>query len=755
MARSIEAVCLFLLLAVVGLRPLIAERYDSTTLEMTRALGLVEEASPTTTLLIDGVIMLASVGWLLAGALTGDRSYRRCGIEWGALIILLAAAVSCVAAGQRRLAVNGALDWLCCILLAVVLVQLLRDRWRIRLALCVVLASGVAQAVACFHQVHYSFEETEALYQEQRADIWSRQNVPLDSAQVELFENRMHSREAFGYLSHSNVAGAYLVLCGLTAAGLGLARWKAGATAAVRATSLVGFLVAAVVLAAAMLTHSRGALAGGAVAAGLCLFRLVYDNVCRRHARALFRYGWAALILVGVAVVGHGLYHGSLPGRSLSFRWHYWTASAQMVSDHPWTGVGSGNFGRHYLQYKPIASPEEVTNPHNFVVSAAAEWGLAGALGVLMMLYGASRVICLGGQAATVRERARPSEPRPSGGSRADWPSPSRAKMFGSGLLLAGMIFLVRVPLLGSDDPYHLYFETMLPLLSWAATFSLLIIAPIGSIATLITVMGFALVGFLLQDTINIATSVPPALTTVWACFSIVVAARYGEEESAPSRRIAAPIAAVCIAGVLLSACAAGIIVPAARANADLQDARRADSPTAALALYDRAADLDTWDSTALFEATRLLRGLAINGPEPKQAIDQAIRRIDTAIERDRFNIRLHREKNRCYSFRAGITKSEDDLTAAIAAAGMVFQLYPSDPASHVLLADAWAARGLAKLDGRDINQAIGHYEKALGIDDARPEWEVVRRLRPAERQALASRIEALRSAAETTTNQP
>ncbi|MEE9293377.1 MAG: hypothetical protein V3W34_00215, partial [Phycisphaerae bacterium] len=142
MARSIEAVCLFLLLAVVGLRPLIAERYDSTTLEMTRALGLVEEASPTTTLLIDGVIMLASVGWLLAGALTGDRSYRRCGIEWGALIILLAAAVSCVAAGQRRLAVNGALDWLCCILLAVVLVQLLRDRWRIRLALCVVLASG-------------------------------------------------------------------------------------------------------------------------------------------------------------------------------------------------------------------------------------------------------------------------------------------------------------------------------------------------------------------------------------------------------------------------------------------------------------------------------------------------------------------------------------------------------------------------------------------------------------------------------------
>ena len=103
---------MFALLVVVGLRPLISETYDSAGLALTSVLPGIEDPSPVTTLLIDGVIMLAAVGWLIARWRSKDRSYRWCGIEWGVLVIAVAAVVSCIFAGNKRLAINGAGDGL-------------------------------------------------------------------------------------------------------------------------------------------------------------------------------------------------------------------------------------------------------------------------------------------------------------------------------------------------------------------------------------------------------------------------------------------------------------------------------------------------------------------------------------------------------------------------------------------------------------------------------------------------------------------
>ena len=146
---------------------------------------------------------------------------------------------------------------------------------------------------------------------------------------------------------------------------------------------------------------------------------------------------------------------------------------------------------------------------------------------------------------------------------------------------------------------------------------------------------------------------------------------------------------------------------------------------------------------------------MALIEPEPLPSIDQAIRRIDRAIERDPSSLRLHRQRSRYYSFRAKAGGSDNDLSTALSAAAAVLSLYPNDPASHILLADAWAARGLAKMDKGDINQAIGHLEQALGLDDARPDSETVRRLRPAECAILDSRIQSLRSALGSADRQP
>ena len=99
-------------------------------------------------------------------------------------------------------------------------------------------------------------------------------------------------------------------------------------------------LVVAAMLVAIGLTKSLG----GFVSLGAGVLSLVVLMVWRRwidgHRRTVFALGWVGFVIGVVAVVGHGNYHGSLPGASLNFRWQYWTASADMVADHPWTGVG-------------------------------------------------------------------------------------------------------------------------------------------------------------------------------------------------------------------------------------------------------------------------------------------------------------------------------------------------------------------------------------------------------------------------------
>ena len=75
-----------------------------------------------------------------------------------------------------------------------------------------------------------------------------------------------------------------------------------------------------------------------------------------------------------IAAVGHGTYHGRLPGSSLNFRWQYWTASSELITDHAWTGVGRENFGHSYLGYKSIVSAEEVAATVVFLASPTAAY---------------------------------------------------------------------------------------------------------------------------------------------------------------------------------------------------------------------------------------------------------------------------------------------------------------------------------------------------------------------------------------------
>ncbi|HUU85044.1 MAG TPA: O-antigen ligase family protein [Phycisphaerae bacterium] len=754
MTRAIESCCLYLILLVVALRPLIPESYSSSRSSISAGLTAISDPAPATTLILDAVILLAATGWLVARALGPARPYRRCGIEWGAVLVLVAGIASCCVAGNKRLAVNGTVDWLMLPLLTIVLAQLLRERWHVRLALAVIVASAAVQAYECFNQIVYTYPATEELYEEQKEEFWAAQDIDLDSSHVALYERRMHGREATGYLAHSNVAGAYLVLTGLAALAVAWSRWRSAPLRLRRPSAVLVGLVGAAILAAAALTHSRGALFAGAAAVVVWIIRVAASSWIERKRTMTLLFAWSIIIGGAIATIGQGLQQDKLPGASLNFRWQYWTASARLFADTWTTGVGRENFGRHYLQYKTIASPEEVTNPHNFLVSAATEWGVIGLAGMVVMLVGGSIAL------------TRPSKPY------ADDPTERPGSPLRWALAVGGGVFFLRLFLLGSTNVDYLIVVTVLPLFVWMVAFALLSVESniLGAFRTdglprLAVGVNLCLLAFVLQDTINFAAFVPGAATTFFALLAIPIASRSaGTPEPAVSKRRAEPAAdaARAAAGgmtrwwlvggavVVLLAHVAWNVAPVSLAGTSLASARRAGRQVIpgqdyyahpAYIAYDFAESIDQSDPTPPAECAAWLVGHAEVAADREAAITRALELIDEAITHDPCSTSLHRQKLRMCRRFFDLTGERRYRKLAVSPAQRIVELYPQSPEAH---ADLGAALLDAARESRNavmLGNAVKHLQRALDLDDARPEWEELRRLRLQQREDIEARI--------------
>jgi hypothetical protein len=784
--RLIERTSLFVLISVAILRPLIAESYDSAGSPFTEALGTVQDPSPLRTLVFDLLIIGGFAGWLLARAIGSPRRYRRTGLEWGAVLVAIAAVVSCIVAGNKRLAINASIDWLCYPLLAIALVQLLQRPWHRRLLMAGVLASACVQAFQCVEQNLTSFDETWEHYQSIKSEFWAKQGVDLDSARVESFERRIQAREATGFLPHSNVAGSYLVLCGLAATGLAVAGWRrsndrrgvrrdagrhgprlrghASQTSPTRGDAtgsprrpggMVHARVAmekvapavgsAFILTAAMLTKSLGALVAGVAAIMLWLIVAVFRRWVAAHRRSVFIIGWVVAGGGILAVVGHGLYHDSLPGWSLTFRWQYWKASSELIADHALTGVGRENFGRHYLRYKSIQSPEEVANPHNLFVQAAADWGVLGLVGIIMMVVGASRVLLFSPDAAS--SRVAPLKRGPG--------EEATPVLYVWGAALALVVILARLPLLGTDDPNFLYYASVTSGLVWLLGFALFtfgwreVVSKGDKGASLpSTGVAIGLFAFVLHDMINFATFVPGTATTLFALLAFAIGERSADEPVPPPARRAIrrwlPVGVVTLAAVVVVYVG---LLPVARSAHFLSMARSAGRqllPVRAGAQiandhFERAAATDPLDPTPCVERARWLMAVSTVPGLRDDALPPAADSLEQAVQRDPYSIRLRRIQRRLYTSIAEATGNADDYFTAVEAARRVLDLYPLSPKDLAALAELQLQAGEATNTRELLQNAVANYRRALELDEERLSWEELHRLREKERQAITN----------------
>lgn len=756
MRRSIETASLFILIAVTVLRPLVAESYDSATSALTSALDAVGDPSPIHTYVFDFLILAAAAGWLFARAVGRPRPYRPTGLGWGLVLVGIAATVSCVFAGQKRLAVNGAIDWLCYPILTIALVQLMVRPWHRRLLVAAVLASALTQAAICLEQHFAGFDDTWAHYQSIKEDFWTKQGVELDSNQVEAFEGRMKAREASGNFPHSNVAGSYLVLCAMAAAGLLISRWRqpnklAGWLALVAAAGGVLLIVLA-----AISTKSVGALGAAIVGAILWVILHLTRTLIDARRKKVFILGWCCVAAGMLAVVAYGLYKDR-PGRwsltyewqsSIMFRWQYWRASAGMIADRPLIGVGRENFGRHYLQHKSIQSPEEIANPHNLFVQAATDWGVFGLLGIAVMLVGGSYVV--------TKCRLGPGTPRspPDTGRKPAWITPWA-------VALTLVVVVGRLPLLGTDDFNYRYYTSVTTGVVWLlgfAVFAYRWVLPEPSDDAGRGMLGagvaIGLLSFLLSDMINFAMFVPGAATTLFALLAVRIVEVTDDRALTEQRKRfkwRLPLGALGAAIVVIAYVGLVPLVRSARHLTYACESSRHVLPapvTSQLAYhqFEDAADADPVDPTPYVEQAEWLMGAA-SVPELREpALEAAASSIARAIKRDPYSLKLRRMQTRVYQEKAKTTGDSADLERAVDAARAALELYPLDPKGLVALADCQAEAGRATDSKELLQQAVANYKRALNVDDERLAWEKLRRLPPKDREAIRSRIDQVQA---------
>jgi len=745
MQRAIETSCLFVLIVLAAIRPLVAESYDSGGTTTAPALAEVADPSPVATLLFDVLILATACGWLLARAIGAPRRYRPTGLEWGLGLIAVAAAISCFAAGNKRLAINAAIDWLCHPILAIVLVQLMHRPWHRRLLLAAVLGSACAQAVQCYDQAFVTTDDTLAHYHATKAEFWAKQGVDLESPTVELFERRMLAREASGFLPHSNVTGSYLVLCGFAALGLTIAAWKRAANTRAGLVVAGGGALTVAIFSAVFFTKSRGAAL--ATLAGLCLWGVLwlFAGWIGRHRRGAVALGWLCALLGLAAVVGHGLYHGSLPGASLNFRWQYWTASADLIADHWLTGVGRENFGRHYLRYKSIEASEEIANPHNLLVQAAADWGMVGLVGLAVMSIGESLAV-------TRRKSVTEPETTPA---RLTRPPDS----FGSAALiwtifLAVAVTLVRLPLLGTTDPNFLYVSSVMTAVPWLVGFLFLLhvagfVTDGAARRTLSTGIAIGLFTLLLHELINFALFVPGSAMTFFALLAVCLTERSDAEPIRGHAGAKHRWLPVLLSGLVTLAAVAIGLWPVAAAARHLRLARQTGQhmtadPVAAQPTdrhFQRAAAIDPLDPSPLTARTDWLLALSSDPLRREEAFALAIKSLDEAVRRDPHAVRHRRAMMRLYRMRASASGRVEDYLAAVEAGRAATQLYPNDPTGYVQLAEMQFAAGEAAQVEDLVREAVANLRHAVHLDDSRPGWEIIRRFSKRQRDEIEAQI--------------
>jgi hypothetical protein len=710
------------------------------------------------TLSVSAALFLLFIFWFICGFCSKRFLYRFTAIEIGLCLFCLAAVIAGFAASNKRAAITDAVCLITPVLMAVLLVQILDSHSKIKLVLVVIAALGVVSAYQCAEQFFVSNQAMIAQYKESPATILEPLGIQSGSFQQFLFEHRLYSRDVRGFFTTGNSAGSFAILASFAAVALFIDKFKNRQSQSSTPLSLIACGVAvAVIVFGLIITRSKGAITASLIAATMFAVFFYFGNWLKIHKKVILPICLLFFTAVGYAVVTYGLTYDRLPGgNSMLVRWQYWLAAAKMYADHPFTGVGPGNFAHFYTHYKPAAALETVADPHNFLLSVLTQYGPLGLIGFSALFF-----IPLWRTIPSSSIEYRVSLVRRSlseGGSiekkQANHQPSFRTLAITYLTILSAVLLLIR-PLimrtpLGNTFEVAMYLIFTLyvaPVTAFAVGFWLLTAdtkSPVtshGARGTSIPAALFcAALGLLLHNLIDFAIFEPPVFTAFCAIVACLIALNFLQNPQPtfvikppfPIRTILVASGLLLIWGYFNYA-----LVPVAKTSARNQQAVRQGQPFEyANQLLYQAAEQDPLDPTALNLNGRLYlqhyndllprlapllpseegKGAEARTPNAQPALlKKAEACFFAAIARDNADFKNYEKLSEVYSLLAKnspMQEKKDWLNKSLNCLWSAVERYPTSDRLRFELAEI-----AEQLDKTNI--AIAQYKKAVEIEDA------------------------------------
>ncbi len=766
----LERVILLVLLSLIPLRAIVGETHTFELLRWLRNIDAPPSPSPATTLGISGLILGLAVVLFFARWLRRNIHYRRTGAELGLGLLLIAAVVSTCNAGQKHLALVGVSSFLGLLLYMMLLRQLLTRPWHVRLAITVVLATGTVVVAKCAYQFFWEIPDTIAYYETHQAELTSDSGdaageQDFDNAGFRYdYEQRLHGRSLSGYFHHPNVLAGNLILVVMTALAVAAGRFRRRPGWTLCAPLLLaGFAFVALVLA-----QSKGGVAACCIALGLWA---IGRWIAGRDPQAFIRKRLVVLLwltaLVGAGTVAAVLHRSpDVLGRSMLFRSMYWQgAGAMLAGEGPW-GVGANNFGRLFTRYKTVQCPEEIDDPHSFIVKAATEWGVVGLAGVLLLLLGYS--VRLSRTPVISKPRDGPS------GSIILWTGGIGVVVFGGWLCL-----------LNGANPAYLVWTILIAIFPWVIGFISLSYEDRRTTAfandapgPMLACLCAGMIGFLLHAGIDLTLFHPGAGTTFFALMAITLAIRShnrtgetqlvavsgeaamggagdsmlagGTTGGTPAPQRCPGVLAGCILGaVVFVLFFAFVVAPAVGLGGELRVAR----------LNSQAQTWNTYVKSPGYRAYReATEWSCLDGTAAAELVEELTQRVTTVEQvdfvlaeyvaalrkSDPLNEKVDYFSAALYSHRYRLGGDPTDLERSAAAMRASVAAYPTSPKKRIILADIYEALAQASNSVEARHNAATELQAALDLDAQREYVSKLHRLSEEQRGRMSAKIVTL-----------
>jgi tetratricopeptide (TPR) repeat protein len=593
-------------------------------------------------------------------------------------------------ASDKRAAISCLIIQTAPILMGLGIACSVRRTEKVRFILALSAALGVANALQSFNQVAYLNKALIEQYRQDPNGLLVPLGIEPDTVEAFLFEHRLLTSVGSGFLTTRNSAGLFELICLCAIGSLwGLARTRHAADSR---QDVVFAICGLAILAGLALARAKNAVAALWLAGMLLGLKAKH-----RPVRIASYLGLACVSILAITAIAIGALGRSyrLP-QPLMVRWQYWTATIQIIKDHPWFGVGPCNFAYQYCRYKLPEAIETISDPHNLVLSLLAQYGPIGLIGWAVMV--------LGPCAWALRSRPIDLESPP-----VRQPSTWTTSML---CMIALAMFVIRPVLLGflqdpiaADQQGGLFVETILPgLLVVIFTALMVLVASRHVIDTVRLGTGLLLVLGLLATIINglvdFAPFEPANATWFWALAGCILGLyRPKGQPQAPARLLSA----LGIAGMASVVIWVFFIGPPTIASMLVLRAykatQQADRQTAAACL-DRAIDADPlWPAAASLRASMVLQAEQAD----EQELQRAISCLRIAIRRNPADYRHHQRLAEALA-RLG------DYAQAYKAMEQAVALYPGSERLWFQLGQLAEAVNMPK-------EALAYYKKVVMLE--------------------------------------